>query len=74
MDLGASDFGKPQVDPHSFQGEQNIRKNDGSVYANLIDGHEGDLRCKLWCLTHLEKGVFRFQGPVFLHIAPGLAH
>ena len=67
-------FTERQLQPHRFQGQQDIRKNDGRIQVKAFDGLERHLRGQVRGLTDVENTVLRPNPLIFGHVATGLSH
>ena len=72
MHYGALACLKLEIQPHRFQRQQQIGKDNRCVHAQLLRGSDGHLSGQLRVLANLHQRVMLAHVAVFLHVAAGL--
>src|SRR5881296_3548592 len=67
-------FLERDAEAHRLEREQDVGKDDRRIERKPLDRLQRDLRRQFRRLAYLEDGMLGADGPVFLHIAPGLSH
>ena len=62
-----------EIEPHAFQRQKQVGKDDGRIHVKLFRGGDGHLGGQLGILADLQQGVVAAYGLVLRHIAAGLA-
>src|SRR5580693_6360205 len=59
---------------HNFQRQQQVGKNNGSIYPESLSGRDGHLGRDFRLLANLDQRVLFADGAVFRHVTASLPH
>src|SRR5215831_9527098 len=59
---------------HDFEGQQQVREDDGGIDAKYFRGRDRDFGCQRRSLANLQQRMLLSHGAIFRHVTTGLPH